>query len=66
MANDLFDSLVAQRVPPILAAMAEEAARRPPRADVAMRTAISYLFWLGVIAVIEFVIIIGLVVALLW
>jgi hypothetical protein len=52
MGNDIFEKLVDKGVAPDLAAFAEDAALRPPREDVQLRTVISFTFWIGAITII--------------
>lgn len=62
--SNIFESLINRGVPLSLAAEAEDASLRTnPHATI--QKLISFLFWLGVIAITEFAIIVGLLVALI-
>ena len=63
--KSIFETLVESGVPLTLAAHAEEAAQRPPPLHAQLTRTIAYLFCVGVLALVEFAIIVGLVIALL-
>jgi hypothetical protein len=66
MARDkgIFETLAESGVPLLLAAEAEARAQHPPT-HAQVTKLIAHLFWVGVLAVVEFGIIIALLIALL-